>query len=254
MKNMLQILHYIIRNNPWYAWPKRIVAAFGYQCTKRIKRNIASKSLFNGKHIFLFPDNPISSAFVYADIPDRKEIEALRALADSNTIFLDIGANIGAYSVMLMDKVKAVYAFEPHPVSAKYCKMNFLLNETCATKVVELAVSDVATTKYFSNLGGSHPMNGFVQSEENALSVKTTTLDDFARHHFTQTDNFILKIDVEGFEHEVFAGAQQFFKEFNIKGVIFETFSEKNTEIVQFLQSLGYQLLAMSANNILAKR
>lgn len=255
MNPLLRVIKYIFQHNPWYLLPKRFVQAIFYQAYKRTFKGIFSKTLFNGKQILLFPHNPISSAFVYTAIPDKNEILALRALADPNTIFLDIGANIGAYSVLLMDKVKSVYAFEAHPLTADYCQMNFLLNGVNGAQVIPMAVSEDLEPKYFTDYRNADPINRQVYSKEEGISVPAITLDEFAKaKKFTSQDNFILKIDVEGFEHEVFKGAKHFLENFKIKAIIFETFSSKNNEIVMLLRQLGYEIQAISAHNLLAKR
>lgn len=253
MKQMLHILHYILNNNPWYQWPQRLMLATFYQFYKRITKGILSKNLFNNKKIFLFPHSPISSAFVYAVIPDKKEILALRDLADENTILLDIGANIGTYSIMLCDKVKQIFAFEAHPISANYCKLNFLLNDLNPNQVITMAVSDRSGTQYFSNESNGSPTNSLQTGANNAIAVPSITLDEFMiQQNFPANANFIIKIDVEGFEQQVFAGASLFLTHMPIKAIIFENFSQQNQQVNELLRAFGYQLSAISEHNTLA--
>ncbi len=255
MNPLLQITRYIYLNNPWYELPWRFFNAFIYQCRKRFTGNIVVKELFNGKKIFLFPRNPISSALIYSAIPDKDEISTLRQYADKNTVFLDIGANIGAYSLMLLDKVKTVYAFEAHPLTARYCKMNFLLNNISESHVLELAVSDNDSPKYFSNSFDACPINSIVQSSENAITVKATTLDQFIQaQSFAEDVSFILKIDVEGFEHEVFNGAKSFLNNKMVKAIIFETFSSQMPQVLSLLHDHGFKTKKVGDNNMLAIR
>ncbi|MFI4937121.1 MAG: FkbM family methyltransferase [Candidatus Berkiellales bacterium] len=255
MKQTWQILKYIIDNNPWHQVPMRIVMAIFYQGYKRTIKGIFTKKLFNGTHIFLFPNNPISSAFIYAPFPDQVEILALRQLADENTIFLDIGANVGAYSILLADKVKDIWAFEAHPQTAQFCKMNFILNDRDANFVIPRAVGDNSQPKYFTNSPGGDPVNTQIVDPTNAIVVPAIVLDNFVVDlEFSKNDNYLVKIDVEGFEHEVFAGAKNFLKDYPVRAVLFEAFSEKNGQIIEMLKSLGFTIQYITPNNILATR
>jgi len=251
----IQVLRYIVNNNPWYQVPARLVQGLIYQIYKRFTCGICTKTLFNGKKIFLFPHNPISSAFVYTAIPDKNEILTLRQFADANTIFLDVGANVGTYSILLSDIVKEVYAFEAHPVTADGCKLNFLLNGIDAQQVYTQAVSNNSEPKFFSNGGHGCPTNAMTVAGENTLQVQSITLDQFVQQQsFPAETNFLLKIDVEGFEHEVFQGAQELLSRFPVRAIIFETFSSKQQEIMTLLHKLGYQTRPLGNNNMLAFR
>ncbi|MBS0286851.1 MAG: FkbM family methyltransferase [Proteobacteria bacterium] len=253
MNAILQVSRYIYQHNPWYSVPFKFVQAFVYQLRKRFVQHLSTKKLFNGYKSYLFAHNPITSALVYTDIPDKTEIYALRKFADSETIFLDIGANVGLYCLFLADIVKDFYAFEAHPETAKCCKMNFALNNLNENRLIEMAVSNNNTPIYFSNKDKASPINHIVNSKEDAITVMATTLDQFVQScDFNKETKFILKIDVEGHEYEVFEGAKAFLQHHAIKAIIFESFSVKNNEIIALLQALGFKTQPIGSNNILA--
>ncbi len=255
MRAIIQISKFIIKNNPWYLLPLQFFRAFIYQCQKRLYGKTIVKKLFNNKKIYLFPHNPISSAFVYCQIPDKNEILSLRNLADQHSVFLDIGANVGAYSLMLADVVQDLYAFEAHPQTAQCCKMNFTLNNISQEKVLEIAVSADDKPKLFSNGTDGCPTNSIVESNQNAITVPAISLDAFiSAKQFEAKTNFLLKIDVEGFEHEVLQGAVHFLKNYKVKGIIFETFSRQMPAIVTLLENLGFKLRHIGDNNMLATK
>lgn len=255
MKQILHIFDYIIQNNPPLLVPYRLLLACFYQGYKRFCKTTFSKKLFNGKKIFLYPNNRACSGFVYASYPDQAEVTELRKIADKDSVFLDIGANIGAYSILLMDKVKALYAFEAHPQTASLCKMNFLLNGVSENQVINKAVSNSNQPLYFSNLSNGDPLNSIVEKNQHAIEVPCVTLDEFVqKHHFDQNANFILKIDVEGYEHQVLQGATDFLTHYNIKAIILETFSSEHQLIQRWLENLGFKMKMISKHNLLAYR
>jgi FkbM family methyltransferase len=133
--------------------------------------------------------------------------------------------------------------------------MNFMLNQIDAHQVVTKAVGVQCEDRYFSNLNEASPVNAFAETQENAILVKTTTLDVFFEHFPIQPqDHFIIKIDVEGYEHEVLQGARQFLRQAPIKAILFEGFSSHHQAIEAQLKALGFKLEIVSKHNILASR
>ncbi|MGP1579438.1 MAG: FkbM family methyltransferase [Wolinella sp.] len=163
---MFNVLRYIYRENSGIRIIKYLFLGVFWQLFKRFTRSLFSKKLFNGKNILLYPDSNVSSYFFYTRIPDKAEIDTLRRLARSHSksIFLDIGANIGSYSLMLCDLCAQVLAFEPHPYTFWRCKMNFLFNHLDERDIHRMALSNVDGELFFSNHGGSSSINHIVQT------------------------------------------------------------------------------------------
>lgn len=250
---LFNVIKFIFKNNKIFEIPFYLFGGLTYQIFKRCTGRIISKKIFNNKEILLFPNCNISTMFTYTKIPDRKEIEILRSFSSSNTVFLDIGANIGSHSLMLVDKVKKIYAFEPHPVIANRCRMNFLLNNV--EGVFELAINDKTEQVFFSNDLSSSTTNKIEYKQvDNIIKVEAQSLDDFAKSNFDKNDEFIVKIDTEGCEEKVLLGGVNFFKNYNVKGVIFESFSDKKDMVFKIFEQYGYSVKLVDGNNYLASR
>ncbi len=254
MKTIFKIAKYIFSNNPLVKVPFYLIKAFNYQIFKRITKKIISIRLFNGRKIFLYPDSNVSSMFVYTDVPDKKEIDLLRGLATPDSIFLDIGANIGSYSVLMMDRVKNIYAFEPHPLVAKQCRMNFLLNDYDERQVVQLALSDVAGESYFTDNKKQTSINRISNDSNGCIKVTTDTLDNFAEQYLDKRYNYIVKIDTEGFEENVLRGGINFFRNYDVKCIAFECFSEPEGNVFKLLKEFGYEVIKIDDDNFYARR
>lgn len=254
MKNIIGIYKFILYyNKPLYV-PYRLFLAFCYQVYKRTIALTFSKRIFNGNQVFIYPNCTISSQFIYTDIPDKDEIGILRSCCDKNTIFLDIGANIGAYSMMLSDIAESVYAFEPHPFTASRCKMNFLLNGINESGVKQVALSDKVGEVCFTNDIDISAMNKISESS-NGIKVKTQTLDNFVLdENFSDKHDFVLKIDVEGHEISVLKGAANFFKAYNIKAFMIEIFDTTFEEAKEIIESYGYELNHIHLDNYIATK
>ncbi|WP_417541612.1 FkbM family methyltransferase [Methylophaga thalassica] len=255
---MVGIINYIFKNNTGLAVIKYLILGFLYQVFKRTTHSVISHKIFNGKQLFLYPTCNISTMFMYTDIPDKNELLHIRDLiknSDKSVMFLDIGANIGSYSVAVMDICNDVIAFEPHPYTNMRCKMNFLLNGVSEKCVKNFALSNKSGKIKFSDFGGSSTVNHIVDEDsQNGIEVEVSTLDLFWEDSSNcQNFNYVLKVDVEGFEKQVFEGGEKFLKDGAVIGIIFECFDDN--EVFDLLNSYGYlDIKRLSANNFLAKK
>jgi FkbM family methyltransferase len=147
------------------------------------------------------------------------ERRALQRLAEPGMIAFDIGANVGIYSVLLGKAVGPagqVWSIEPFPRSAAYLRRNLTLNGLTDTRAIEGAVSDVNGESEFhvfpdgsdvyNSLGATkRPVEGI--QAVSRLRVPTFTLDAFcAQRAIPKVD--LIKLDVEGAEDRVLAGAE----------------------------------------------
>jgi hypothetical protein len=63
----------------------------------------------------------------------------------------------------------------------------------------------------------------------------------------------MLKVDVEGFEKQVFEGGKNFLSNYNVLGIIFKCFDKK--DVFQVLNDYGYNNIEkLSENNFLATK
>lgn len=161
--------------------------------------------------------------------------------------FLDVGANIGVYSVFLSDinSIEEVLAFEPSPIVYQLLSENLLLQENASRlKCLPSAVSNEIGVTFFSMFGdmaGSNSISktSFMNSKERVeeIRVDTLTLDSILKHKETI---FGCKVDVEGHELNVIEGASEFLK--NNTGLLqIECFD--NVDVLQnLLLSYGYEM------------
>lgn len=252
-KTFFNVLKYIINNNALWRVPLVLGNAFLFHFFVTFLGRTTKKKLFNGKQILLFPNCNISSMLIYAKLPDEDEIMLLRKRADNETVFLDIGANVGLYSIALADKVGDVIAFEPHPFTASRCRKNFSINNLSENNVKEIALSSRSEKIFFSDYGGSSTVNKIVEQSENTIEVQAMTLDEFASlNNFSKEIKYLMKIDVEGFELEVLKGAQNFLKDYNIEAIVFECFGHQKELVSVILEKHGFKISRLSTNNYYA--
>ena len=120
---------------------------------------------------------------------------------------LDIGANIGNHTVVLAKYFDHVIAFEPNPQTAHVLRANTM---RLSVDVIEKGISDVHGSRElklsFDNVGGSR-----IVDMGSHTTIEVETIDRLSEQLEIGNVSF-LKIDVEGHEARVLAGAKEFLR------------------------------------------
>lgn len=128
-------------------------------------------------------------------------------------IFVDVGAHVGMYTCRLARKAKQVVAIEANPKTAQALQHNVVINgQANRVRVVPYAAWDVAGEKvelYDANGTESGGSTGAVKLREPGVPVgkAPTTTVDMVCVSCPRVD--LVKIDVEGAEARVLAGARK---------------------------------------------
>ena len=124
----------------------------------------------------------------------------------TNPILLDCGANVGEVSVYAGTKFNAeIIAVEPEPSEFECLAMNLKnLNAKC---VNQLLWSEKTTIKLFSKPDTADSSAIFFGRNTSEIEVEATTVDELFLTLHTEKSIF-LKIEAEGAEPEVLAGAE----------------------------------------------
>ena len=136
------------------------------------------------------------------------EVRELPKLIRNGDVAIDVGGNVGVYTFALSKLARRVISFEPNPQLAARLRMLALAN--VEVKDVALSSSEGTATLTIPDwpeghgFGSLRPEMGFGDARLIKRDVPMRTLDSFA---FDQVD--FIKIDVEGLEEDVLAGAMQ---------------------------------------------
>jgi FkbM family methyltransferase len=183
------------------------------------------------------------------------ENAAFRQLVAPGQVVLDVGANIGAHTISLAKIVGpagAVLAFEPQRVIYQMLCGNIALNALSNVFAYHLAVGSAAGTVLVplpdyavpGNYGGI-ALGGFTSGEQ----VTVVALDSL---ELPRCD--FIKIDVEGMEREVLAGAVRTIARFQPKLYVENDKAALSPALIEYLLGLDYRLywhtpLLFSAKN-----
>jgi FkbM family methyltransferase len=169
--------------------------------------------------------------------------------------FLDIGANIGIFSCMVGRAANNVnvICMEANPNLLPYLESNLAANRVKNSQILNVLCgeNDAESVDFYTAPAQSNGMSSRAPqfSAANKIQLTMRSLDLLFAQTPTWTGPVVLKVDVEGFEREVFLGARAFIAHYKPK-IIFEFVdwaeSRRDPALVgaaqQLLLDMGYRL------------
>lgn len=161
-------------------------------------------------HVHGDQDQYVSRRLREEGIWEPYETSLLLELLRPGDVFVDVGANIGYFSVLAASVVGeqgGVFAFEPDPDNYRLLLANAALNalQQCITPI-QAALSDVAGEGQLflsaDNLG-DHQVYASGEARP-SVSIALVNGSDFLRDRLQRMD--LLKVDTQGSEYQVIAG------------------------------------------------
>jgi FkbM family methyltransferase len=157
---------------------------------------------------------------------DTEDIRSCLRLLERNSVALDVGANVGFWTVPLAMKLRGggrVYAFEPLPTNSRRLRENIRLNGLDdVAEIHEIGLSDKAATveislrEDFSN--GSDTGNAAIVIDDSDKKFRCTKIEVDALDHVFESLKFkqldFVKVDIEGHEDLFLAGASAVIAQF----------------------------------------
>ena len=157
----------------------------------------------------------------------------------SNSVFWDIGANVGFYSLLASGLVGSgrVFAFEPAPRNLYYLRQHLALNRVTNVEVLPVAVSDRNDTSTFQVED-----TGFMGhlSAEGGITVLTASLDSLVEEGKVLPPHYV-KMDIEGAELLALRGANSTFQRFRPLLFLATHGEQIEKECCRLLESWGYE-------------
>ena len=190
-----------------------------------------------------------------------EELDFLRAQVPAGGVFVDVGANVGTYAMVLARHVGArgkVIAVEPHPVIHARLLFNRAASRLEQVRLVAAAAGpsdgELLIETDGDNLGASHVVSG--PASGGAIKVPSLRLERIlAEAGVSKID--ALKIDVEGFEDRVLTG---FFRDAPQTlwphAVVIEHLSQREwlSDCIADMVTRGYVAAAKTRSNTFLQR
>ena len=176
---------------------------------------------------------------------EEDELTYLRNLSTDGSTIVDVGANIGIYTIELAREVGAngmVLAFEPSPDTFSRLERNLSINEMNNVKTFQVALSDKDST--IDVFLAADPAYSSCDPDENLKTIDTCNvpcarLDTIWRDLDCPTVS-VIKIDVEGMELSVLKGAELLLRMCKPVLLIEANSKEEFEEIAHWLVPFSY--------------
>jgi FkbM family methyltransferase len=203
----------------------------------------------NGLLMELFLSSPMDMSYcrLEANLTESQSqiIEYINNL-NKGDIFIDVGANIGYYSLLAANQVDIsgkVFSFEPSPREFQRLLSSLSLNRTKNIIPFNLALSSKKELLQLT-VADHHTGLNYLGNEDNESSVLISALPgDMLLDMATTSGKVLVKIDVEGGEFSVLSGMRSFLKQEIVKTVIVEI-TPKFLEGFGHTKAMIYELMA----------
>lgn len=164
-----------------------------------------------------------------------------------NSTFLDIGTNVGCYSIYAAKKNHKVISVEPDPSNFAVFLRNIYLNSLQLNIIPILAALSGSRSLINFNLnslsfgGALHSASDSSVSHYNFMCF-TTTVDDLI-YEGGYRPNY-LKIDVDGLESVILSNSKKLLNSKNLKSVLveLEKGSDEEVDVISQLSEAGFKL------------
>ena len=171
----------------------------------------------------------------------------------STSLFIDIGAHVGTWTLQLAPFFGGIIAFEPNPLACQSLRRNLELNQISNVRVEEIALWSTPVGKMNlvlycapaqSTLLPAHPIDNKT-NKIGEIQVVTTSLDaylDVYLRDIKAPKIKLIKIDVEGAELEVVKGAVNTIERHKPSLVIELHLPQNEKPIKEILKSIGIKV------------
>ena len=159
------------------------------------------------------------------------ELDVFKRFTDKDSVFVDVGANLGAFTIPMAQHCKEVFAFEPYPYNFHLLCGNIALNDLKNVKAEQYACGDKLgviqctplATEVPNNLGAHAVKEALTNSPFNVRMVPMTLPCTF------------MKVDVEGFELQVLQGAKPMIDVYKPVLFVENDRNDKSDELLHFI-------------------
>lgn len=222
----------------------------------------------DGIKYLLFNNDIISNEIIATGFFEKYVIDAASDILSTITdgIILDIGANIGSFSLPLAKQYPNLkfYCFEPLIKVYENLQSNILINNFNNIQSFNFALGNENILNFCKIMPydcgniGANSLKFYLNEFRSGSLNYITELIEFKTIDSMNFSNIkFIKIDVEGFEYEVISGAIETIKQCNYPPIMFECwtlnwYKDERDKILSFLKKIGYNFNYTLLENVIS--
>jgi FkbM family methyltransferase len=193
-----------IATNPHIDRKRAVARHFSWQVRKILRQFPFEQRISESRIIAAHRDCGVSALINSQGLYNYNNMSWLKELTARGGTFFDIGANIGAFTLVASEQHSCqVLAFEPHPETFRRLERNIELNGRTNARAFNLALSNQTGDAVLTE-GADSSTNRVAAPGHAGVAIQCVRADQFCREHHVRPT--LVKIDVEGFELEVLEG------------------------------------------------
>jgi FkbM family methyltransferase len=177
---------------------RALMRSVRFQIRGRIRGLPTLAHLGNKSYIWAYPHRSGASKVMYANPPDYPEMLAWQRVLEPGDLFLDVGANVGSYSIWAAELGANVIALEPSADTFHLLAENIALNGYEIDAIQAAAGSECGFARFTD---GQDCVNRF--DPQGAAQIEVVTIDSLIGNRAVAG----MKVDVEGSEIDVLLGS-----------------------------------------------
>lgn len=186
-------------------------------------------------------------------------VQLLKAELRPKDVFWDVGANVGAMTLIAARRCQQVYSFEPESRALTRLREHLKANALSNVCVMPVALSDTGGRVMMGQAPeGNSGMNSLCRTDLgwDCQEVEAIRADDLVASGDVACPN-VMKVDVEGAEAMVFGGASSLLQNPALRLVVFEAELDRdalpaNKEIHRMLVAAGLKVLPFARSDATA--
>ncbi len=220
--------------------PRALLRLACYQAGARLLRRRAIARLGERSRLWVDLHRTAASKVLYANPPDLPEMLVWRQALRGGDLFVDVGANVGTYTIWAAECGAEVMALEPAADTFDLLLENVALNGY-QVEAIQAAAGDRCGVTRFT--AGRDTVNRL--DPDGPVETRLVTIDSLIGGRHVAG----MKVDVEGFEIEVLRGCTQALSERRIGLIQLEwnatsqvALGTDRRPIADLLAQYGYQL------------
>lgn len=217
--------------------------------------------------LFLYTSTDLYSCVFGNGKYEEHEINFLKSVLKEGDIFIDIGANVGLYTVVASKRVGqtgSVFAFEPSTREYELLQKNITLNKLNNVKLLKIALSNYNGIASLRVAGGKNTgMNTLAPTFfsdrvklQNTEKVPIYKLDDYLDKLSINTITGI-KMDIEGYEIFALEGMKNTLQRFmpflmmEVNERALQTTGNNSKKLLGLVKNLDYEIFYYDENGYL---
>jgi FkbM family methyltransferase len=220
--------------------PRALLRMVRYQATARLLRRRVIARLGERSRLWVDLHRTGASKVMYANPPDVPEMLVWRRVLRDGGLFVDVGANVGAYTIWAAELGADVIALEPAPDTFSLLVENVALNGYKVETVQAAAGSHCGTARFTAGRDAGNRLD-----PEGPVETRLVTIDALIGERQVAG----MKVDVEGFEVDVLRGGARALAEHRISLIQLEwnamseyALGTDRRPVADLLAQHGYQL------------